>query len=108
MKHYLHVSSWPSHPMRVEEFNTWYDEVHVPEVVALDGFVGATRLTPVDNDGGPWITIYEIEGDPHEAVERVKAASAAGQLNMSDVLSLGPIPSLRIMAEHLVYTKPGA
>ena len=106
MKHYLMVESYPSHPMRVEEFNVWYDEVHVPEVVALDGFVGATRLAPADADGGAFVVLYELEGDPHQAVRNVHAAAAAKQLNMSDVLSLGPIPKMRIMEVHSEYTKP--
>ena len=28
---------------RDEEFNTWYDEVHVPEVLEVDGVSGASR-----------------------------------------------------------------
>ena len=106
MKYVLHVSSYPSHPTRLDEFNRWYDEVHVPEVVALDGFVGARRLSPADTDGGAFIVEYDLEGDPHQAVANVKSAAAAGKLTMSDVLSLGPIPDMRIMAIHSEYTKP--
>lgn len=106
MKHYLMVQSYPSSPFRIDEFNQWYDEVHVPEVVSLDGFVGATRLSPADPDGGAYVVLYELEGDPHQAVENVKAAAAAGKLHMSDVLSMGPIPQMRIMQVHSTYTKP--
>jgi hypothetical protein len=35
------VESFPSSPDRDEEYNTWYDEVHLGELVALDGFVSA-------------------------------------------------------------------
>ena len=106
VKHYLLVESYPSHPLRLEEFDQWYDEVHIPEVVALDGIVGATRLSPADPDGGAFIVLYELEGDPHQAVQNIHAAAAAQQLTMSDVLSLGPIPKMRIMEVHSEYTKP--
>ncbi len=42
----IHVESRPSSPDRDQEYNTWYDEVHIPELVALDGFVSARRLRP--------------------------------------------------------------
>ena len=45
------VETFPSSPEREQEYNTWYDEVHLPELVALDGFVSARRLRPVDADG---------------------------------------------------------
>ncbi|MFD3809931.1 hypothetical protein [Rhodococcus sp. NPDC058639] len=106
MKNYLLVESHPSHPERLEEFNRWYDEVHIPEVVALDGFVGAIRLAPADPDGGPSVTIYELEGDPQAAKDNVHAAAAAKQLNMSDSLSYGPIPKMRILALQSEYSKP--
>ncbi|MGV9746017.1 hypothetical protein ACWDTG_13995 [Rhodococcus zopfii] len=105
MKHYLLVESYPSHPERLEEFNTWYDEVHIPEVVALDRFVGATRLSPADADGGPSVTLYELEGDPQVAKANVHTAAAAKQLNMSDSLSYGPIPKMRIMQVRSEYSK---
>ncbi len=104
-KYILHVSSYPSHPTRTDEFNRWYEEFHIPEVVALDGIVGARRLAPADPDGGAHIVEYDLQGDPHEAVANIRAAAAAGKLTMSDVLSLGPIPEMRIMEIYSEYTK---
>ncbi|MBA2947844.1 DUF4286 family protein [Streptomyces himalayensis] len=95
-KHILHVESWPASPEAMEEFNRWYDEVHLPEVVALDGFVAARRYAPKEGYG-PYVTQYEIEGDPEEAVKSVSAAAAAGKLNMSDTMRMDPVPKMRIM-----------
>ncbi len=61
MKHYLMVEAHPTHPDRVDEFNEWYETTHIREVVALDGFLKATRLAPADAAGGSFITLYEIE-----------------------------------------------
>ena len=60
------------------------DEVHLGELVALDGFVSARRLRPVDGSG-PYVAIYEIEGDNLQAILDNMIANA-GQLHMSKVL----------------------
>lgn len=95
-KHVLHVESYPATPDMAEEFNKWYEEVHVPEIVALDGFVAARRWAPAEADG-PYVTQYELEGDPHAAVANIRAASAAGKLNMSATLQTDPVPVMRIL-----------
>lgn len=92
----LHVESWPVGEDVVDEFNRWYDEVHIPECLAVKGFVSATRYAPLKGLG-PYMVRYEIEGDPEEAVKAISAASAAGRLNMSDTLRMDPVPVMRIM-----------
>ncbi|EUA30510.1 hypothetical protein I553_4767 [Mycobacterium xenopi 4042] len=47
----LYVESRPSSPDRDAEYNSWYDEIHLPQLMALDGFVSARRLRPVADDG---------------------------------------------------------
>ena len=100
--HIFQVESFPSSPDRVDEFGRWYDEVHLPEVLTVDGFVSARRMAPID-EGGPFIAQYVLEGDPHQAVINLRAAAAAGKLTMSDVLCLDPLPVmhlLEIVSEH--------
>jgi hypothetical protein len=96
------VESRPSSPDREQEYNTWYDEVHLPELVALDGFVSARRLRPVDGDG-PYIALYEIEGDSLQAVLDNMIANA-GTLHMSDALQLDPAPIPRLLATTIDYS----
>lgn len=52
-------------PLREDEFNAWYDDVRLPEVLATPGFVGARRCRIKDfRDGrGKYVAIYEIETD---------------------------------------------
>jgi len=90
------VESWPSSPEREQEYNTWYDDIHLPELVALDGIVSARRLRPVDGDG-PYVALYEIEGDNLQAVLDNMIANA-GKLHMSDALQLDPAPIPRLLA----------
>jgi hypothetical protein len=97
----IYIESRPSSPDRDQEYNTWYDEVHLGELVALDGFVSARRLRPVDGDG-PYVALYEIEADDLQSVVQTMRANA-GQLHMSSALQLDPPPVLRlleVMTEH--------
>ena len=94
MKSYLMVESFPSHPTRVEEFNTWYDQVHVPEVCEVEGVTGATRLAPASADGGGFVVLYHLEGDP-EAEFNLGVAYAAQQ---SAELLAGGAPGIHFYA----------
>ncbi|MCV7441642.1 hypothetical protein H7K33_05345 [Mycobacterium paraense] len=89
------VESVPSSPDREDEYNTWYDEVHIPQLLELDGIVAARRLRPVDGNG-PYVAIYELEGDDLQAILDNMIANA-GQLHMSDALQLNPAPVPRLL-----------
>lgn len=89
------VESRPSSPEREAEYNTWYDEVHLGELLALDGIVSARRLRPVDGDG-PYVAIYEIEGDDLRAILDNMIANGP-RLHMSDALQLDPAPIPRLL-----------
>ena len=98
----LAVYTNPSDPSRDEEFNSWYNEVHLPDVLAVDGFVAATRFrvasAGVGGDGEVphrYVALYEIESDdPHATLEALVAA--APHMRMSDVLEMDPMPGLAI------------
>lgn len=50
-------------PARDEEFNRWYDEVHVPEIVACEGIHAAWRLRSDDLEQSPrYVTCYLVDG----------------------------------------------
>lgn len=93
----LYVETKPVAPEREAEYHAWYDEVHLPEVVALEGFTAARRLSPVD-DNGPFVAIYDIEADDLQVVvDNLFATVAAGRLHMADVLQTDPPPTLRLL-----------
>ena len=91
----MYVESRPSSPDREQEYNTWYDEVHIPELLTLDGIVAARRLRPLDGNG-TYVAIYELEGDDLQAILDNMIANA-GQLHMSDALLLDPVPVPRLL-----------
>lgn len=77
-------------PGQEEEFNTWYQDTHLKEVLEVDGFVGAQRYEITDaqlsEDERPhrFLAIYEIEGDADKAFENLMAAT--DKMNMSATL----------------------
>ncbi len=92
----LYVESRPSSPERDAEFNEWYDEIHLPDLLALDGFVAARRLRPVGEDG-PYVALYEIEGDDLQVVmANVLASGRRGEIRLSDALGRDPAPVMRL------------
>jgi hypothetical protein len=98
----LIVESRPSSPDRVDEYNDWYNDTHLPEVVALPGFVSAQRYAPADD--GPFVAVYEIDSDdPGAVVGSLGEAVGSGAVQMSDVLQMDPPPSMRLynlVADH--------
>ncbi|RNL62913.1 hypothetical protein EFK50_14385 [Nocardioides marmoriginsengisoli] len=102
----LLVLTRPVSPDVDGEFNTWYDDVHLPEVVDLiDGVTGATRYRlrdPFDREpndhadkgheqagpyGYPYAALYSIASrDPSDVVKDILRHSSDGGFTMSDAL----------------------
>jgi hypothetical protein len=51
-------------------YNDWYDNVHVPDLEALDGVLSARRFKVLQGNGTshPYLAAYEIETDDLGAV----------------------------------------
>lgn len=80
-----------------DEYNEWYDNVHVPELLAMPGMRSAQRFAVREAGAnhstapGPvqrYLLVYEIEGDVEAVMGRIGAAAQAGELHMSDSLDL--------------------
>lgn len=91
----LVVSSHPSAPDREDEYNDWYTNVHLGDIVDLPGFAAATRYQIVDvranEDVEPltrkYLAIYELDTDDVEAAATALRTSVAkGEVPVSDAL----------------------
>ena len=78
---------------REQEYNEWYQNVHLTDVVAIPGFRSAQRsrlrrsLMP-DQEPLPYLAIYEIEtNDIDAAVDELVARSQSGRMVISSALS---------------------
>jgi len=99
----LAVYANPADAAREDEFNAWYNDTHIPQVLALDGFVGATRhrLSSAQLGGTvehKYVTFYEIDAPDVQAVlDGLSKGFANGAVTMSDAMSPGPV----VVWEHL-------
>ena len=85
------------------EFNEWYDNVHIPELMQVPGMLSAKRYALheagiYDVEGGVrpehrYLTIYEMEGDVNAIMGKIVESVANGEVVMSDSLDL---PSSRM------------
>ncbi len=100
----LMVYSDPSSPEADAEYNRWYHETHLPEVIDVPGFVAATRyrVTPVNMLDEPWVVsqqylaVYELDrSDPDGIAESHAELSRRvrdrDRMQMSAALGPGPI-----------------
>ena len=76
---------------RDEEYNDWYQNCHLPELLNLDGIVSAQRFQQARNlregESYRYMAIYEIETDDIDAVvANLVQTAEAGQLTMSDAI----------------------
>lgn len=79
------------------EFNAWYDHTHIPQIIKYTpGIVGGVRYRlsaaqpPPDGPALPYLTIYEINGDPTDVLRDLHQAQ--GNLTMSPALDLAVRP----------------
>ena len=96
------VESRPD-PGREEEFNRWYREVHVHDVLDIPGFVSVQRFKLCRRDDEAevppptYLAVYDIEADDLGApLAELAARSAAGRTQKSDAMSSDPPPVVRL------------
>ena len=80
-----------------EEYNTWYNKVHLPDVLRVPGFVAATRyrftgvaaLEGMDDPPHRYLALYEVDAENlKEAAERLAAGVGSGEISVSEALDM--------------------
>ncbi len=92
-RHVLLVMSNPVSAERESEYNDWYSNRHVGDVVDVPGFAAATRYVASEAQmvGPPqykYLAVYEIDADdPADAVRSLREALATpGKMPVSDAM----------------------
>ena len=88
------VFSRPPADVTEDEWNAWYD-AHLGEILSVPGFVSARRYrldAVVDDIGFGYLTIYEVEGDPADAVAALERAGLDSQDSYVDKPDTLPVP----------------
>jgi hypothetical protein len=106
-RHVLLVHSNPA-PGREDEYNAWYDDEHLEEVLAVPGFVAARRYRVADAEQAAtteyrYIAAYEIHGDLQGAMKRLGEAVEARAVKPSPTMQEPHLVVLyELIAERLV------
>jgi hypothetical protein len=86
------------------EFNEWYENVHLHDVLSTPGMLTAQRFELCDTEmmrqardaGMPvpthrYLIVYEMEGDIDATMAKIQEAVMSGVMVMSDSLDLGTV-----------------
>ena len=85
---------------REDEYNDWYQNTHLQQVVTIDGFRSAQRFRlreglSEDGAAAPYVVIYEIESDnPSAALAELKRRAGTALLPISNSLAPGTVAAL--------------
>ncbi|MFT3872372.1 MAG: hypothetical protein QM714_06940 [Nocardioides sp.] len=87
-------------PGREDEYNTWYNDVHLGDITALPGVDAAQRFRFADTQRGKdgpypyeYIAIYELGGDPREVFDGIQHGKENGMV-ISDAMQTQRIAHL--------------
>jgi hypothetical protein len=75
-----------------DEFNKWYDDRHLPDVLAVKGFVAAQRFKLANTDPAQefthrYLSLYEVETDDLDETNRgLMEATQTGNMPISESL----------------------
>lgn len=91
-------------PGMEDEYNRWYDERHIPDVLAVPGFVSATRMQLIPGHGSDshrYLAIYQLDcNDPKAALDDLNSRAGTERMMMSDAIDLGTV-SVNLFQERL-------
>jgi len=93
----LIVQSQPSSHEHLADYEDWYDKKHIPEMLAIDGFVSARRMQSLD--GESFIVIYEIDVDVETAKANLATVQGSGTMSKPVGVCLDPPPTVQYFTE---------
>ncbi len=88
-------------PDQAADYHKWYNEVHLQEIVAIEGFVSARRFEPFGHEG-PFIAIYEMDTDDLDAA-RSRLTETLRSSSRPVGLASDPPPTVHYFQEIAAY-----
>jgi hypothetical protein len=78
---------------REDEYNDWYDNQHLADILATNGITSAQRYEVVAAPGMPaspqrYMAIYEVDGNVGDVLAEMGKRGAEGKIRMSDSLDM--------------------
>jgi hypothetical protein len=94
------------------EYNEWYNKIHIPDVLNVQGMVAAQRFKLADTQMGAapahrYLAIYEIETDNLQATfDDLKSRSGTDDMVLTDAIDLkGAMAAVFAPAAERVWAK---
>jgi hypothetical protein len=98
MKKYTYVVLTRPVAGKENEYNDWYDNRHLADVVAVPGFTGAKRYRAASEVSGigdpqmPYLALYNIETDDLQGtLDAMTARSGTDAMPISDALDTSSV-----------------
>ncbi|WP_051361736.1 DUF4286 family protein [Solimonas soli] len=73
------------------DYNRWYDEQHLGDVLKVPGFVAAQRFQVVGDNAmpAPYLAIYEVETEDPEGIRaRLEALAGSAAMPVSPAMDM--------------------
>ncbi len=90
MRKFTYVVLTDPVPGKEDEYNQWYDQQHLPDVLAIDGIESAQRYRLVDGQKGVphrYLALYHLDtDDPEKVLAQLSERSNTPAMPMSDAL----------------------
>ena len=79
-----------------DEYNAWYDDIHLQEFSALPGVINGRRFKVVGEGKPQYAAIYELSSHPDDVMAAMNAGIKDGTVHMSDAVDLGSISMITL------------
>ena len=76
---------------REDEYNAWYDDIHLPEFSALPGVITGRRFQVVAEGKPQYAAIYELSAHPDEVMAAMNEGIKDGTVHMSDAIDVSSV-----------------
>jgi hypothetical protein len=111
MPHHYLLAMTNALPGQDVEFNRWYDERHLSDVMNVPGVVRALRLQAIDGLRGPlswnYVTLYELDTeDPAGLLQELSSRAGTDLMPLTSAMDLGTAGAAILQAIGGVHPKP--
>lgn len=81
---------------REDDYNAWYDDVHLQEFSALPGVINGRRFKVAGATGPQYAALYELSAHPDEVMAAMNAGIKDGTVHWTDALDVGSISTITL------------
>ena len=84
---------------REDDYNAWYDDVHLAEFSALPGVINARRFKVAASDAAAkpvYAALYELSAHPDKVFGAMNEAIKDGSMHMSDAIDVASLSTITL------------